>query len=269
MDVATPVGILVALVAILTAMIMDGGNPAALIAPSAMVLVLIGTVGVSLAGRRFKEIGSIVGALRSAIMAKAPSAQESVAQLVRFAEMARREGVLALEAATSELRDPFIRSGMQLIIDGVEGDKIREILEADLEGMGARHRAGAKFFKDMAGYAPTLGILGTVMGLIHVLANLSSPQTLGPAISGAFTATLWGVMTANVFWLPISNKLAHLSEQEVQARLLVIDGILAIQAGASPRLLEQQLLSFLSTAERQAHQAQRDRARASSGKKAA
>ncbi|ACU53116.1 MotA/TolQ/ExbB proton channel [Acidimicrobium ferrooxidans DSM 10331] len=261
MDVATPVGIVVALVAILVSMIMDGGNPAALIAPSAMILVLVGTVGVSLAGRRLKEIGQIVGALRSAILAKAPSAEESVGQLVHFAEMARREGVLALEAAAKDLTDPFMRSGMQLIIDGVEGDKIREILEADLEGMGTRHRAGAKFFKDMAGFAPTLGILGTVMGLIHVLANLSSPQTLGPAISGAFTATLWGVMTANVFWLPISNKLAHLSEQENALRLLVIDGILAIQAGASPRLLEQQLLSFLAPTAREAHRTAKERAK--------
>jgi len=268
MDVATPVGIVVALVAILVSMVMDGGNPAALIAPSAMILVLIGTIGVSLAGRRLKEIGQIVGALRAAILAKSPSADESIGQLVHFAELARREGVLALESAAKDLGDPFLRNGMQLIIDGVEGDKIREILEADLEGMTARHRAGAKFFKDMGGFAPTLGILGTVMGLIHVLANLSSPQTLGPAISGAFTATLWGVMTANVFWLPISNKLSHLSEQETQARLLVIDGILAIQAGASPRLLEQQLLSFLAPAVRKAHEAARQRAKSTKSKAA-
>jgi chemotaxis protein MotA len=268
MDVATPVGIVLALVAILVAMIMDGGNPASLIAPSAMILVLIGTVGVSLAGRRLKEVGSIVGALGSAILAKAPNPDESVSQLVRFAEMARREGVLALEAAAKDIADPFLRNGIQLIIDGVEGDKIREILEADLEGMSARHRAGSKFFRDMAGFAPTLGILGTVMGLIHVLANLSSPQTLGPAISGAFTATLWGVMTANVFWLPISNKLAHLSEQEVQSRLLVIDGLLAIQAGSSPRLLEQQLLSFLAPAQRAAHERDRERAKQASKKAA-
>jgi chemotaxis protein MotA len=250
MDVGTPVGIVLALVAVLVAMVMDGGNPAALLAPSAMLLVLVGTVGVSLAGIRLKEIGRVVGVLKSAIMAKAITPEETVETLVRFAEMARREGVLALEAATKDLDDPFLRSGIQLIIDGVDGEKIREILEADMEAMRARHKQGAKFFKDMAGFAPTLGILGTVMGLIHVLANLSSPSTLGPAISGAFTATLWGVMTANVFWLPISNKLAHLAEQEHLAKQLIVDGALAIQSGSSPRLLEQQLLTYLPPAER-------------------
>jgi len=250
MDAATPVGIVFALIAVITAMILDGGNPASLIAPSAMLLVIGGTVFVSLAGIRFKEVGKIVGALKSAIVAKSLSSEETVETLVRFADLARRDGVLALEEATKDLTDPFLISGIQLIIDGVDGEKIRTILEADIDAMRARHKAGAKFFKDMAGYAPTLGILGTVMGLIHVLANLSSPNTLGPAISAAFTATLWGVMTANVIWLPISNKLAHLAEQEHMAKLLIVDGALAIQSGSSPRLLEQQLLTYLAPADR-------------------
>jgi chemotaxis protein MotA len=262
MDVATPVGIILALAAVMISMILDGGNPTALIAPSAILLVVVGTVGVSLAGVRLKDMSKIIGALKAAIMAKAPTADETVVTLVKFAEMARKEGVLALEAAARDIKDPFMKSGMELVIDGVEGDKIREILEADIDAMMARHRQGAKFFKDMGGFAPTLGILGTVMGLIHVLANLSSPNTLGPAISGAFTATLWGVMTANVFWLPISNKLTYLSEQEHLAKLLVVDGILAIQSGSSPRLLEQQLLTYLAPADRRGADANKSKSKA-------
>lgn len=252
MDVATPVGIVFALIAVMVSMVLDGGSPAALIAPSAILLVIGGTIGVSLAGIRFKEVGKIIGALKSAILAKSPTADETVEILVKFAEMARREGVLALEAAARDLTDPFLKTGIQLIIDGVDGEKIRQILEADIDSMRARHKQGAKFFRDMGGYSPTLGILGTVMGLIHVLANLSSPNTLGPAISAAFTATLWGVMTANVIWLPISNKLAHLADQEHLAKLLIVDGALAIQSGSSPRLLEQQLMTYLAPNEREA-----------------
>ena len=250
MDAATPVGIVFALIAVIVAMVLDGGNPASLIAPSAMLLVIGGTVFVSLAGIRFKEIGRVVGALKSAIIARPLSSEETVEKLVSFADIARRNGVLALEEAVRDVKDPFLLHGMQMIIDGIDGDQIKAILEADIEAMRSRHKAGAKFFKDMAGYAPTLGILGTVMGLIHVLANLSSPNTLGPAISAAFTATLWGVMTANVIWLPISNKLSHLAEQEHMAKLLIIDGALAIQSGSSPRLLEQQLMTYLPPADR-------------------
>ncbi|MHB8189191.1 MAG: flagellar motor protein [Ferrimicrobium sp.] len=258
MDISTPLGIVVGLAAVMIAMVLDGGNPASLVAPSAILLVIGGTIGVSLAGVRLADIKNVIGALKAAIMAKKSKAEETVAALVRFAEMARREGVLALEAATRDLDDLFLKKGMQLIIDGVDGERIREILDADVESMRSRHRQGAKFFKDMAGFAPTLGILGTVMGLIHVLANLSNPSTLGPAISAAFTATLWGVMTANVIWLPISNKLAHLAEHEYLARLLIVDGVLAIQSGSSPRLLEQQLLTYLAPDEREQIEAKRE-----------
>ncbi len=250
MDIATPLGIGLGLIFVIVSMVMDGGNPATLIAPSAILLVIGGTVAVSLAGIRFKEVSRVIGALKAAILAKPVTADETVVSLVRFAEMARREGVLALEAASKGIKDPFMKSGVQLVVDGVDGEKIQEILEADIDAMRARHRQGAKFFRDMAGFSPTLGILGTVMGLIHVLANLSSPNTLGPAISAAFTATLWGVMTANVIWLPISNKLTNLAEHEHLAKRLVVDGILAIQGGASPRLLEQQLLTYLSPGDR-------------------
>ncbi len=265
MDFSTPIGIAMALVAILISMIMDGGSPAALIAPSSILLVLGGTFGVSLAGYRLKDLSMIIGAMKSAILAKVASPDESIKEMVRFAEIARKEGVLALEAATKDIEDPFLKKGIQLAVDGVDSERIRELLDGEIDSMKARHKAGAKFFKDMGGFAPTIGILGTVMGLIHVLGNLSSPNSLGPAISGAFTATLWGVMTANVFWLPIENKLHRVSDIEVRTRYLIVDGILAIQAGASPRLLEQQLLTYLAPKERAIVEA----AREASKKKAA
>lgn len=263
MDFATPIGIAVALVAIVGSMILDGGNPASLIAPSAIMLVLGGTIGVSMAGVRLKDLPQLIGGLKSAIMAKDPALDENIAKLVRFADIARKEGVLSLENAMREVSDPFLKKAVQLAVDGVDSERIRELLEGEIDAMAARHRSTTKFFRSMGGYAPTIGILGTVMGLIHVLANLNSPNTLGPAISSAFSATLWGVMTANVFWLPIETKLSRISEMEVQSRELIVSGVLAIQAGSSPRSLEEQLLSCLAPKARAVVEAGR------TGKKAA
>jgi chemotaxis protein MotA len=176
---------------------------------------------------------------------------EHIGRLVELAEVARREGLLALEKAATEVDDPFFKRGIEMTVDGNDPEEIRDILEGEIHSLEQRHKAGAKFFNDMSGYAPTLGILGTVIGLIHVLANLSNPQVLGPAIAEAFIATLWGVLSANLFWLPISNKLKRSSQQEAQGRRLVMDGILAIQAGNSPRMVQSKLLSYLPPKDRE------------------
>lgn len=265
MDFATPIGIGVALVAIMVSMIMDGGNPASLIAPSSMLLIFGGTIGVTMATVRLKDMSMLIGGIKSAMLAKAPAAEESIADLVKYAEVARKEGLLVLESAAKDVDDPFMKKGLQMVVDGSDPEVIRMILEGDIDSMKARHKAAGKIFKDMGGYAPTIGILGTVMGLIHVLQNLSNPSTLGPAISAAFTATLWGVMTANVIWLPIEGKLHRMGELEVKAKQLTLDGILAIQEGSAPRIVEQQLLTYLAPKDREALEA----AKAASKKKAA
>jgi chemotaxis protein MotA len=250
-DLATPIGIVVALVAIIVSDIMGGGSPASILALHSMILVFGGTIGVSLAGALLKDAGGFVKAMKSALFAKVTPPDDAIATLVTLAETARREGLLALEAAAKEIDDAFFRQGVELAVDGADPDQIREVLEREIASMRSRHRLAAKFFQDMSGFAPTIGILGTVMGLVEVLQHLSTPNTLGPSISAAFTATLWGVMSANVLWLPISNKLRRLSEAEVERREMVLDGILAIQAGSNPRHLEQQLLTYLPPARRE------------------
>lgn len=250
MDVATPLGIVLALAAIFVSQLMGGGNPFAIFSPTSMMLVFGGTIGVSLAGMMLKDASGFAKALKAAVLAKSEPRDGSIAKLVSLAETARKEGLLALESAASEIADPFFKQGVQMAVDGTDPEQIREILEKEIDSMRARHRLAAKFFADMAGFAPTIGILGTVLGLVHVLGHLSNPTALGPLIGEAFTATLWGVMSANVFWLPISNKLKRISEFEAQTRELVMDGILAIQAGSNPRMLEQQLLTYLAPAER-------------------
>lgn len=255
MDFATPMGIGLALVAILISMVMDGGNPVSLLAPSSMILIFGGTIGVTMASLRLKDMSMVIGALKAAMLAKVPQIEESIGELVKYAEVARKEGLLVLESAAKEVTNPFMKKGLQMVVDGADPEVIRGVLEGDIDSMKSRHKAATKVFKDMGGYAPTIGILGTVMGLIHVLQNLSSPSTLGPSISAAFTATLWGVMTANIIWLPIEGKLHRIGDLEVRAKQLMLDGIIAIQEGLAPRIVEQQLMTYLAPKDRDAVEA--------------
>lgn len=144
-----------------------------------------------------------------------------------------------------DVEDPLLRQGIELTVDGTDPEQIQDILEARIVAKRADDKVGIKFFGDMGGYAPTLGIIGTVIGLIHVLGNLSSPEQLGHLIAGAFVATLWGVLSANAMWLPMSNKLKRMSEFEVAQMEMVLEGVLAVQSGTNPRLVEQKLRSIL------------------------
>lgn len=251
MDPGSLVGLVVALLSILVSMVMDGGNPAALFAPSAILLTVGGTLGASVTGVLMTDAKKFPALLKIGLTGKVRSPDDTVATVVSFAEKARRQGLLALEEEARQIDDPFLRKGIEMSVDGADPEEIRDILELDLEAMKARHKVGAKFFADMAGFAPTMGIIGTVMGLLHVLQNLNTPATLGPMIAAAFTATLWGVMQANVIWLPLSNKLKRSSDIEVRRMELVLEGVLAIQSGANPRVVEQRLLSYLSPEEQE------------------
>ncbi len=250
MDVATLVGVVVALGAIFMSMIMEGGNPASIILPPAMLIVFGGTIGATMATGMMKDFTGSMAALARAFTGKPSDPEESIATVVQFAETARREGLLALEEQAKSIEDPFLRKGIELAVDGTDPDELREILEAEIQSKKHHDKVATKFFNDMGGFSPTLGIIGTVLGLIHVLENLSEPDKLGHLIAGAFVATLWGVMSANVVWLPIGKKLARLAELEAKHMELVLEGVLSVQAGANPRIVEQKLLSFLTPGER-------------------
>jgi chemotaxis protein MotA len=245
MDPATLIGVGLAFGAIFLSMIMEGGSPASIIAVPAMILVFGGTFGAAMAGGTIKDAIGFIGSMKRAMLGKAPAAGDIVETVVKLAETARREGLLALEDAMKDVSDPFLRKGLQLAIDGTDSDELRDILEGEVEAKRKADKTAAKFFADMGGFAPTIGIIGTVIGLVHVLENLSNPAQLGHLIAGAFIATLWGVMTANVLWLPMGNRLKRLSEVECGQMELVIAGIVNIQAGANPRVVAQRLRSLL------------------------
>ena len=250
MKANTIIGIFVAFVGLAVAATMEGSQLPAFINVPALLLIVAGTFGATFAGTTMAHFKKVGGLYKKAFSGEDYDLNGVVQQMVSFAERARREGLLALEDEIAQIDDSFTRKGLQLVVDGTDPELVREILENEIDGMAARHRAGAIPFEKAGGFAPTLGIIGTVMGLVHVLQNLSAPQTLGPAISGAFIATLYGVASANLIFLPIANKLKALSGEEIELRMMTVEGILSIQAGDNPRVVADKLSSFIPPAER-------------------
>ncbi|MCW3022153.1 MAG: motility protein [Conexibacter sp.] len=252
MKAASAIGIVVACLAIVGAGIMEGVAPMALLNINALIIVCGGTAAAIFAGVGMKRFMLVPKLYIKAFTTAPPELAPRVTALVSFAERARKDGLLALEEEIEAIDDPFMRKGMQLVVDGTDPDLLREILDAEIDSMAARHKRGYTVFEKAGGLAPTIGVLGTVVSLIHVLGNLSAPETLGPSISGAFIATLYGVGSANVVYLPVCYTLQMLSGQEVDERTLIVEGILAIQAGDNPRMVQQKLLSYLAPEEREA-----------------
>jgi chemotaxis protein MotA len=247
---ATAIGIVIACVGILGAAFMEGTSPAAFMNIPAMMLVFAGTFGATVAATGMGAAKKIPSLYKIAFAGSDRQLAAKVNELVALAEKARRDGLLALESDLEEIEDPFTRKGLQLVVDGTDPDLVRDILEVEIDAMAARHKEGAETFKTAGGFAPTMGIIGTVMGLVHVLENLSAPDTLGPAISGAFIATLMGVGAANVVFLPVAGRLKGLSHEEVNERTLILEGILSIQSGDNPRVVAEKLMSLVPPAER-------------------
>jgi chemotaxis protein MotA len=251
MKAATAIGIVIACLGLLMGASMEGTPIGSLFNVPAMLIIFGGLLGVCIASSGFEAMKTVPSLYKKAFNAETPDMRGQVDSLVGYAERARRDGLLALEEELETIDDAYTRKGLQLVVDGTEPELVREILDAEIDGMKARHKAGAKIFENAAGFSPTMGIIGTVMGLISVLQKLDQPETLGPAISGAFIATLLGVGAANVILLPVALRLKQLSEAEVESRYLVQEGVLAIQSGDNPRVVQEKLISFVPPAERE------------------
>ncbi len=246
MDIATIIGLLLAWGALIGSLLMEGGQLRALVNIPAALLVFGGTLGAATISFRMNQIMEIPGVLSQAFTDQTQDVGSVIRMLVRLAERARREGLLVLEEECRRIPDPFLQKGVRLAIDGTDPDLIREILSTEIHFLQTRHRSGEAIFTTLGGFAPTLGIIGTVMGLIHMLANLSDPGKMGPLIAGAFIATLYGVSSANLVFLPIANKLKSRSADEVLLREVIVEGVLAIQSGDNPRIVDEKLKAYLS-----------------------
>lgn len=244
MDSATPIGLAFAFVAVFVAILLEGASPTSVLLPAPMILVLGGTLGAGMATTTVSDFFRAFKALPENMFFKRKDASSTVDLLVGLAERARREGLLSLEEATREVDDPFLRDGLQSAIDGTDPEDLRDLLEARIDSQIANKRKVWKLFTEMGGYAPTIGIIGTVVSLVHVLENLADPENMGHMIAAAFVATLWGLLSANMIWLPIGSRIKRVGEFEASHMEMVMEGLLAVQAGASPRVVGQRLRSL-------------------------
>jgi chemotaxis protein MotA len=245
MDPATLVGILLAFGALYAMITLEHASVEALLLPAPMILVFGATLAIGIAGGTLKDFLVAVKAVPPAMKGRTVPPQDTIDSVVVLAEKARSEGLLALEEEANTVKDPFLRGALQNIADGTDGEELREILEDEIDSASQTHRTAAKFFASLGGYAPTVGIIGTVVSLTHVLENLSSPDKLGPMIAAAFVATLWGLLSANFLWLPIGTRIKRLGEMETARMTLLMEGVLAVQAGSQPRLLGERLKAMV------------------------
>lgn len=249
MDSATIIGIVSAFSLVLIAVISGGGLTWFLDAPSALI-VFGGTFGAVLINYSFADVLGVLKVAQNAFFKKEQKAQDAIKLLVMMSKVSRRDGFLALQNMTAGLRDPFLAKAVNLIIDGLDPADVRNILETELDFIEERHRLGAEIFSSMGNYAPAMGMTGTLIGLVQMLMRMNDPSAIGPAMSVALVTTFYGVISAYLLFLPLAGKLKRLSAQELLVKQLVINGILSMQAGDNPRILEQKLHAFIAPRER-------------------
>ncbi|MBE1555877.1 flagellar motor stator protein MotA [Sporosarcina limicola] len=251
MDLSTVFGLILGFVALIVGMAMKGVTPDNLFNVAAILIIIFGTIAsviIAFPMNELKRVPKLFGVLFKE--QKLVSDSDVIRMFSGWADTARREGLLSLEAKTDEIQDPFLKNGLGLAIDGQNADYIRDVLTEEVDAMEDRHAVGALIFSQAGTYAPTLGVLGAVVGLIAALKNLSDLTLLGHAISSAFIATLLGIFTGYVLWHPFANKLKRKSSEEVRQKMMMIEGILSVLEGEAPRVIEQKLSSYLSVEER-------------------
>lgn len=262
MEPASLIGFVLVMVGIFVGSFMKGVSPAAFFGvPAALLIVLVASFGAAMMSNSMPDVKNMGKAFLKAFK---PGAQgdpsESIDTIVSFAERARREGLLALEDEVEQIDDPFMRRGLQFAIDGGDPEMVRDVMETEVHAMRERHKVGAQFMTSIGVFSPTFGIIGAVIGLIATLSHLDDPTMLGQGIAAAFVATFWGVFAANGIFLPIGNKLKRLSAEELAHKQLIIEGVLSIQAGSNPRMLDDILTSYLPPKARSARMEERQSA---------
>ncbi|GAE34971.1 flagellar motor rotation protein MotA [Halalkalibacter akibai JCM 9157] len=251
MDKTSIIGIVLGVVAILLGMIFKGTSLMVLLNPAALFIIFVGTAATILIGfpsSEIKRVPKLFGVLLKE--QKTPNISDLITLFVSLSSMARKEGLLSLEKQVEEMEDPFLQQGLKMVVDGQEPDFIRDTMEEELDAIEERHQAGAAIFSQAGTYAPTLGVLGAVLGLIAALGDLNDMDALGYAIAAAFVATLFGIFTGYVLWHPFANKLKRKSKQEILVKSLIVEGILSVQAGVPPRAIEDKLMVYVPHSER-------------------
>ncbi|MDI6637797.1 MAG: motility protein A [Bacillota bacterium] len=267
MDLTTFVGIVAGVTLVGTAIQMGGSVRSFIDIPSVMITIG-GTMAATLISFRIDDIKNVLRVTKVAFTRRPPQLAAVIMQIISLAELARREGLLALDNSLDKVKDDFLRHGLQLVVDGVDATVIREILETDLDAIEERHKMGRKLFDQMALFSPAFGMIGTLIGLIQMLRNINNPSAIGPGMAVALVTTFYGALLAYLVFIPISGKLAVRASEEALEKQILIEGILAIQSGDNPRIVEEKLRAFLPPAIR-AKVAYKKRAQAAAGASAA
>ncbi|MDY6934251.1 MAG: motility protein A [Spirochaetota bacterium] len=252
MDIGTIGGLIGGFVFIALGIVFAKGNPAMFIDPASVMITIGGSFSALCISNPLARILRIWSVARFTFFSPASNPDELIITLVSFSEKARREGLLALEDDLDEVDDPFLRKGIQLVVDGTDPELVRRIMETELENIMSRHDEMRKIFEDWALFAPAFGMIGTLMGLILMLVNIEDKSAIGPGMSAALITTLYGAIVANLIMQPIANKLELVGNEEVLLKLIMVEGTLSIQSGDNPRIVKDKLISFLEPAKREA-----------------
>lgn len=249
MDLTTILGIIAGMVLLIGAIATQEGSTF-FVSISSVMIVFGGTLGATLINFPLKDVLTVFKVMSKIFTHTQISYNDTIDRLVRLAEKARREGILAIEREIEDLDDDFLRGGVQYAVDGTEPDTIRAIMESELQSLRDRHKLGQGIFIAMGTYAPAFGMIGTLIGLIQMLQSLDDPTKIGIGMATALVTTFYGAVAANLFFLPAAGKLSNRSKEETVQKELVLEGILAIQSGDNPRIVREKLLTFLSPAYR-------------------
>ena len=245
MDKISVAGLLIGILAIIGGQILEGGHVGSLSQPTALLIVLGGTLGAVMLQSPYATFMRGMRMVKWVWFPPVVNHLQLIQQVSTWSQVSRREGLLALEGMISQLKDDFAKKGLQLLVDGAEPERLREVLEVEINTFEDEMKLSAKIWEAAGGYSPTIGILGAVMGLIHVMENLSDPSKLGAGIAVAFVATIYGVGLANLVFLPMANKLkAHIGRLVVQ-REMIVDGLVGIANGDNPRIIETRLKGYI------------------------
>ena len=251
MDLATLIGMVVSF-GMISAAIAGGGSFGLFVDSASMLIVFGGTLGAAMTHYPLGTVLTIGKVIRKTLVGKTPSTTDILDQFMDYANRARREGILSLESVVSGLTDTYVKKGLQLTVDGLEPESIQAIMEAEISNVESRHETGVDLINALAAYAPALGMIGTVIGLVQMLQTMSDPSTIGPAMAVALITTFYGAVLANLVFLPMVGKLKHRSKEEVHIMEMQMEGVLCISRGENPRIMEEKLSSFQPPKERKA-----------------
>ncbi|OPX25847.1 MAG: motility protein A [Candidatus Latescibacterota bacterium] len=250
MDIATIAGAFAGIGLIVLAILQNDGSLVIFMDSSSAMIVLGGTIAATLINFPLASVMGVISVIKKTILHKEMDPGIVISTMVEFAEVARKEGILSLEQKVDDLNDDFAKTGIRLAVDGTEPEAIQEIMELELENLEERHRQGQKILVSMGTSAPAFGMIGTLIGLVKMLMNMNDPSSIGPAMSVALLTTFYGAFIANLLFIPLAGKLKTRSEAEVLIKRLILEGIMAIQSGENPRMVEQKLGVFIAPRKR-------------------